>query len=213
VFDIISLLPWEWTGDLSDHQVAVSTAHATWWLLLPTAAGAVASTLVVIVALDQERRRSEGVDKELTRKNSAALQAVFNAYAVCREINKSVKSMSQADEVRAWDYYGISEAHRRTLEHYLSTKLMHDNIVYQCNAAIQRMHEVNAALDLLVQKSPDLVQSQSNMDKVVRRIDRDEPDARRIKCEVINGIPQVVSSSTGAINSYANIDGRSASGE
>ena len=192
-------LPVDWTCPLTDHGVLISTANATWWLILATGLGATATLSAVLVALGQDRRRSLGEDRERTRMNRAAKQAILNTNSHCRKAETEISLLTYADPDLAWDLYGTAEAHRRTLEHHLGTTISQDVFVYQCNATIQRLHEVRTALDSVVKDTPeDLQKAKKVLAAVVRRIAVDEPSVLGADVRVINGTTSVVVSARGS---------------
>ncbi len=203
-------LPTDWTCALNDRGAMVSSANAAWWLILATSSLAGATLAAVVVALGQDRRRARADDMERTRINRAAKQAILNTYGYCRTVENAIRGLTKSDPDLAWDFYGVAEAHRRTLEHYLGTMISNDVIVYQCNAAIQRLHEVRTALDWIsINKPTDVNEAKSVLGAVIPRIDKDEPEVMRAGAEVVDGVTRLVAEARGSASGSSNTTGKS----
>ncbi len=107
--------------------------------------------------------------------------------------------MTGATPQRAWDLYGKAEAHRRTIEHFLGTTITNDVLVFQSNAAIQRLFEVRTALDHVNNpENLNLEQAKATLQSVLRRISVDESDVLAANVAVIDGVTNVTVSATGS---------------
>jgi hypothetical protein len=200
----VPCFPTDQTCYLTDRAAAVSTSNATWWMFLATTIGASATLAAVLVALSQDRRRSQADDRERTRLNAAAQRSILSVNAFCRDVNEIVSRWNRAEINLAWDFFATSEAHRRTLEHFLRTTITNDELVYFSNAAIQRLYELNAALNFILKEHPPQLDSAKGaLASAVRRIDIDEPDVASASVDVVDGVTRV------RVRARASIAGRS----
>jgi hypothetical protein len=175
--------------DMKTDGAVVSTASATWWLVPTTGVGAIATFFAVVVALRQDAVRARAEDKERTRINRAVRNAILETYAFCRTAKATVLAMDEPDPKEGWDLYGTMASHRRTLEHFLTQRITNDTLVFECNTAIQRLHEMNAALDrITISNQFNLVSSQATLTNVETRINRSGPTVEKCEIVVENGL-------------------------
>lgn len=107
--------------------------------------------------------------------------------------------MSAVDAKMAWDHVGNTEAHRRTLAHYLQTTISSDAIVFQANAAIQRLYEARTAAKIMAEVGTDaaLASAKGTMESVKRRMDMDEPKLQAAETEAVDGVVNRIAAGDG----------------
>jgi len=181
-------LPFDWQCRADEQQAMISTANATWWVLVATAAGALATFSAVFVALDLDQKKSAAEDLEKTLINQSAKTAVIRAYEVVKN-SLDKESINSSDlETLGWNLIGRVEAHRRTIEHYLSMRVTNDEIVLHCNSAIQRLYEAKTSFGHIAKNVPYLDGALQNISIVIARIKSDESDLEKLQVVVLNGV-------------------------
>lgn len=151
--DLFPIIPW--IGTLNDWGAAVSTANATWWLVVVGIFSCLVTFFAALSAFLSQRLQLENdawrESIEAIERDRDILVVVVDAIAFAAEAQADIAKALDMLLAEVWDLLAYANIWLEALKFYLDRPVGSPDLVYVLLETRQRIYEIRAGLEMIRQ--------------------------------------------------------------